>query len=121
MAHFDKQEEKALGQKLRKTRKALGMTQADVADAIGIYRETYVLVEQGKRTLDIVEFRYICRLFGRSPNFLLELNPEDTPMGDRAKEILDAAESLYDRDFEMVLLFIDFLKMQNGLRARRGC
>ncbi|NLA58224.1 MAG: helix-turn-helix transcriptional regulator [Firmicutes bacterium] len=48
---------------LREVRKARGMTQKEVAIAIGVPQSTYCLIEHGKRPADLKTVQKICDLF----------------------------------------------------------
>jgi DNA-binding XRE family transcriptional regulator len=48
---------------LREMRKARGMTQKEVASAIGVPQSTYCLIEHGKRPADWKTVQRICDLF----------------------------------------------------------
>lgn len=50
--------------KLKKLRKAFGMTQADVAVLLNISRPTYASVEAGKRDLTLKEYLILQKLKG---------------------------------------------------------
>ncbi|NQD60763.1 helix-turn-helix transcriptional regulator [Enterobacter sp. CM29] len=49
---------------LKKARKEKGMTQAQLAEALGKPQSFIAKVENGERRLDVVEFVYLARLVG---------------------------------------------------------
>ncbi|NLY52212.1 MAG: helix-turn-helix transcriptional regulator [Firmicutes bacterium] len=55
---------------LREVRKARGMTQKEVAAAIGVPQSTYCLIEHGKRPADLETVQKICDLFQMEPDHL---------------------------------------------------
>ena len=55
---------------LREVRKARGMTQKEVASAIGVPQSMYCLIEHGKRPADLATVRKICDLFQMEPDHL---------------------------------------------------
>ena len=56
---------------LRSKRRALGMTQDDVADLLGMSRLTYHRIERGGRQLHFADLAGICELFKMDPDELL--------------------------------------------------
>ena len=49
---------------LRAARAAAGLTQAEVADALGVYASFVSKVESGERRVDVVELGQLCRVYG---------------------------------------------------------
>lgn len=62
---------KELGLRLRISREAVGLTQAEAADRLFISRTTLVAIEQGKRTVKDSELIRLCDAYGVSLNTLL--------------------------------------------------
>ncbi|MDX6018735.1 helix-turn-helix transcriptional regulator [Scandinavium sp. V105_16] len=52
---------------LKKARKENGITQAQVAEALGKPQSFIAKVESGERRLDVVEFVHLARLVGMEP------------------------------------------------------
>lgn len=52
---------------LKKARKDKGMTQAQLAEALGKPQSFIAKVENGERRLDVVEFVHLARLVGVEP------------------------------------------------------
>ena len=61
-----------LKDRLRSARKAVKMTQKEVAAAIGITESTYCGYETGKRQPDPMKISALARLFGVSGDYLLD-------------------------------------------------
>ncbi len=60
---------------LKNARKARGITQAQLAEALGKPQSFIAKVESGERRLDVVEFVHLARLVGVEPeNIVLRLN-----------------------------------------------
>lgn len=55
-----------LASRIRRARKAAGLTQEDVARALGLSRSAVALIEAGRRRVDSVELARIARALGRS-------------------------------------------------------
>lgn len=62
-----------LGRKLRERRLQLGMTQRQVAAALGVAQPIYQRFEKGIYECDYTQLASICRLFDLSADFLLGL------------------------------------------------
>ena len=54
----------------REVPESQGMTQKEVASAIGVPQSTYCLIEHGKRPADLATVRKICDLFQMEPDHL---------------------------------------------------
>ena len=59
------------GKKLIELREKNEFTQNEVADIIGIARNTLSNYEKGKRSLDIITLRKLCKLYNVSSDYLL--------------------------------------------------
>lgn len=66
---------KHLGAKLRASRKALGLKQADMAWILGMDQPTFARIELGKRKVSFVEVEVLARLYGKEgPGFFETLS-----------------------------------------------
>jgi Zn-dependent peptidase ImmA (M78 family)/DNA-binding XRE family transcriptional regulator len=61
-----------VGERLRISREAVKLSQADVAAALGIARTTLVAIEQGQRRVRIGEIQQLAKLYRTSVNALLQ-------------------------------------------------
>jgi transcriptional regulator with XRE-family HTH domain len=69
----------ALQSLLEETRRKAGMSQKDVADALGVHQTFVSKVEKGERRLDVVEFMELAEALGVDPIKLIRrLNSTDT-------------------------------------------
>ena len=66
-------EYRALVSSLRRRREVLGLTQSDVARALGWKQQTYAAVEGGTRRLDILEFVAVGEQLSLTADELLSL------------------------------------------------
>lgn len=57
-------EYKKLTAALRKARETAGMTQAEVAEKMGLYASFVSKVESGERRIDVVELKQFCKVYG---------------------------------------------------------
>ena len=58
---------------LKKARKERGITQAQLAEALGKPQSFIAKIESGERRLDVVEFVHLARLVGVEPVRILEV------------------------------------------------
>lgn len=67
-----------LGQRLHAARKSVALTQQQVADHLGLSRESLAQIEAGSRSVNSLEIVRLARLFGRSlSSILLEENAQE--------------------------------------------
>lgn len=103
-------EHRVVGERLRDSRVALGLTQGDVAEALGMSRPTIGAVEKGTRKITGLELRRLARLYQRDIRWLLGEEPDETAGADTA--LHHATAALSDADKEQVLRFAEFLAAQ---------
>ena len=77
---------KELGQLLRELRRGLGLTQAQLAEIVGVNRRWVVQVEQGKTSVDL---RTLLRALGALG---VELHVRPRRTSDAAKELADIVD-----------------------------
>ncbi len=104
MTDSERAERAVSGLRLRLARATLGLTQTDVAQAIGIPRTSLSAVEMGVRNVTGLELRRLARLYQRDIAWLL--GDEEAPVD---KRLIRATESLAEADREQVLRFAEFL------------
>lgn len=118
--NMEPNEQQAVGQRLRSARETLGLTQEDVAGALGIQRTSIVAMEAGKRNVSALELRRLARLYRRSVAWLLGEEPDPELVGDNGA-LYRATAELSSEDKEQVLRFAEFLaaaKSQGAPKAR---
>ena len=108
-----------LKDKLREARKAAGMTQKQVAQAIGVTESAYCGYETGKRTPDAMKIRRIAAAIGISGDFLLETGFEyekkapaaekSTTRAEKEAEAMQLISSLDDYQFELLRMYLETL------------
>jgi transcriptional regulator with XRE-family HTH domain len=105
-ANGTKSEHELVGSRLREAREVLGLTQEDVAGALGIPRTSVIAMEAGRRRVTGLELRRLGRLYRRPIEWLLgEVDPR--PVTDEA--LYHATSGLSPEDKEQVLRFAQFL------------
>ena len=70
----DENIKRLIGSRIALARKAIGMNQDQVAEAIGVHKQTISRWESGKRAPNGEEIRTLVNLFGCSADFLLGLS-----------------------------------------------
>lgn len=99
-------EHRIVGARLREAREFLGLTQEDVADALGIPRTSVIAMEAGRRKVTGLELRRLGRLYRRPIDWLL--GESDSAVHD-VEALHRATAALSDEDKEQVLRFAQFL------------
>lgn len=100
-----------IADRLREARDALGLTQQDVADALGIPRTAVSAMEYADRNLRGHELWRLARLYRRSVAWLL--GEQDDPEIDPS--LTRAVSGLTSDDRDTVLRFARFLAAQSGV------
>lgn len=82
---MDKAEEKKdlIAQRLRIMRAEHNLTQADVAQKLGVSQQTYSKYENKSANLDSETIVKLCELFGVSSDYLLGIDMVIPPMGSK--------------------------------------
>lgn len=104
-----KVEQVEVGQRLRSARETLGLTQEDVASALGIPRTSVISMEAGKRNVTALELRQLARVYRRSVAWILGEEPEADQASAEDQALFRATSELSDEDREQVLRFAQFL------------
>jgi transcriptional regulator with XRE-family HTH domain len=99
-------DDQLVGQRLREARETLGLTQADVAGALGIPRTSLLAVEAGRRKVTGLELRRLARIYRRPIEWLLG---EEPPAVDADDALFHATAALSADDKAQVLRFAQFL------------
>jgi len=103
-------EQVEVGQRLRSAREMLGLTQEDVASALGIQRTSVIAMESGKRSVTALELRRLARLYRREVSWILGEGPESSEHDSTEDQALFRATSqLSVEDKDQVLRFAQFL------------
>ena len=94
---------KVIAARLREAREFLGLSQADVAGALGMPRTSVSALENGGRKVTGLELRRLARLYRRPVAWLLgdDADPDE--------ELLAATRALSAIDKAQVLRFAEFL------------
>lgn len=79
--------------KLREARKAAGLTQKQVAAAIGVTESAYCGYETGKRQPDVAKIKQIAEVLGTTGNFLLDTVSETDDLTEYLTDLRDRPET----------------------------
>jgi transcriptional regulator with XRE-family HTH domain len=99
-----------LGERLKKTREYLGMSQQYVAHNTGIPRTAVSDIERGNRRVDSLELKKLAKLYSLPVSYLLDEH-DDADVGEHALAGLPRAlAGLTDSDKAQVLEFAEYLR-----------
>lgn len=112
-------------EQLRKARIASGLTQQQVADAMGITNSTYCGYETGKRQPDVQKIKQLSKILGVSGDSLLETGYEKAPTQEGERSISDddikfalfGDAEIDDELYEEVKAFARFAKERKEKRS----
>jgi transcriptional regulator with XRE-family HTH domain len=100
-----------LGERLREAREYVGLSQEQVAAALGIPRPSVSGMETGKRKVSTIELQELARLYKRPYSYFLGEEDEEWQAAEEsARALFRAAKGLSDRDREQVMRFAEFLR-----------
>ena len=98
-----------MAQRLRDARAYLGLSQDEVASALGISRPAVTNIESGARKVEAVELDKLARLYGRTVQFFLT-GEQAVAAKSRADFLARTLNGLSEKDLQEVARFADFLK-----------
>ncbi|MDW5327191.1 helix-turn-helix transcriptional regulator [Plantactinospora sp. KLBMP9567] len=101
-----------LGERLKKTREYLGMSQQYVAHNTGIPRTAVSDIERGNRRVDSLELKKLARLYSLPVSYFLD-EQEQADAGEHALAGLPRAlAGLTDGDKAEILRYAEYLKFK---------
>ncbi len=106
-AEASKQRE-AMAARLKDAREYLGLSQDDVATALGISRPAVTNIESGNRKVEAVELDQLAKLYGRPVGYFLSGEIKEVP--ERAAFYARTFKDLSERDLDEVARFAEFLR-----------
>lgn len=98
-----------LGERLRRSREYLGLSQSDVAQHMGLSRPAITNMEAGRRKVSTFELARLAKLYRQPYEYFLGEVPE-TPADTATNALFRATRELSDRDRDQVLRFAQFLR-----------
>jgi len=115
---------KALADRLRETREFLGLSQQEVADAlgptVGLTRLAVSAIETGRRRVESVELAALARLYGQPLSYFLAPRPKAQVEPEEVKFIARAASKMTPGDRAELLRFAEFLESYKAPTLRSG-
>lgn len=110
MADDRQGERNQVGDRLRRAREYVGLSQDDVASVLGLSRPSITNIESGIRKVEALELSKLAKLYRRTLDYLLT-GVEPEPQGPQQLAFLArAVKGLSDKDVEEVARFAEFLK-----------
>ena len=106
-----------LAQRLREAREYVGLSQEDVAAALGVSRPAVTNFEAGTRKVEAVELDKLSQLYGQTVQYLL--TGESATSDSRLAFLARATNGLSEQDLEELGRFAEFLR-SSGKSKRRG-
>ncbi len=104
---------RAIGNKLLKVRKRMGMTQAEVAEAAGLSDRTYADIERGSVNMRTETVLRICQVLHVTPDEIL--TEEAAEAASRQEELWERLNACNPKDRETALrLLTVFLESLDG-------
>jgi transcriptional regulator with XRE-family HTH domain/Zn-dependent peptidase ImmA (M78 family) len=88
--------DEAVGERISKAREFLGLTQATVADRMGMARTTQVAIEQGRRPVSVAELYQYAEILSRPLDYFLGLGmwQEDTDFRPQFRLMMEKLEAV---------------------------
>lgn len=101
-----REQQRAIGARLRELRDRLGITQEDAAQAISIPRTAITALEKGDRAVTATELASFARLYRSTAGWILG---EETTTPAVSEALFRATKDLSQADQDQVLKFAEFL------------
>ena len=102
---------RAIGERLRKAREFLELTQDDAARAVGISRPSLSQIENGHRKVDALELSKFAKIYGQSVDLL---SGAETPaIPDAVQHLARATKNLSEKDQGELMRFAEYLQTRS--------
>ena len=95
--------EERLGQKIARQRRAVGLTQAELAEKVGVQPETISRIETGKRTVSLGLIALLSESVDLQLHELFRLQSSDNPKDQVIERLLWFASRLSPAEIELVM------------------
>jgi transcriptional regulator with XRE-family HTH domain len=110
------EDRKSLGARLREAREYLGLSQDEVARAVGLPRPAVSLIESGQRKVDAFELKKLAEVYQRPLADFTGDADVDAPMPEAIQYLARAAAKLTDADQAELVRFAEFLSSRGGTK-----
>lgn len=101
---MDKIDYQKMGERLRKIRKCMGLTQEQVADNLNVGRDAILRIEKGNRKIGLQELSNLSKLYHISIN---ELIAEDYPIDNNDIAFIRGFNGLSEKDKKEIISLIE--------------
>lgn len=108
-----------MAHRLRDAREYVGLSQEDVAQALGVSRPTITNIEMGNRRVEAVELDKLATLYRQSVTYLLSGEESVGTSPDQVRFLARAIQGLTQKDMEEVARFATFLKRSSDVKTGR--
>lgn len=109
---------KEIGRKIQKAREERGLTQAELAQALGITQAGLSNYELGKRRIYLHQIERIAEILGKDIGYFTSLSEAAEQNAESSQSlreaVLERIAGLSDEDLAHVKLFVDFLVWRKG-------
>ena len=95
---------KKIGERLRKLRKYMGLTQEQVAEILSVGRDAILRIEKGNRKIGLQELSNLSKLYHISIN---ELIAEDCPIDNNDIAFIRGFNGLCEKDKKEIISLIE--------------
>ena len=106
----------SFGTQLRLARKWKGLTQKELADAVGARHNTVSNWEAGRNLPDPDTVRLLCALLEVDSNYFYETGPVENQLSDLEFALFGEVRQLSEQDKQDVL---DFIRFKRAMREKR--
>lgn len=101
--------------RLKEAREYLGLSQQEVADALGVPRTAVSMMESGQRRVDSLELKSLAKLYQRPITFFT--GEEETALGSDVAMLAKQVAKLSEQDRNELLRFGEFLMQRARARS----
>jgi transcriptional regulator with XRE-family HTH domain len=109
-----------IGERLRKAREYLGLSQEEAATHLQIPRTAISLIESGQRKVDLLELKKLAALYQRPVGYFVGSEEPKLPKVGDVEVLQRAANGLSAQDVQEVLKFAEFLKSRAAGKSEDG-
>ncbi|RJG11709.1 helix-turn-helix domain-containing protein [Massilia cavernae] len=113
----DAQQRVELGLRIRRAREYVGMSQDEVASALGLSRPAVTHIESGMRKVEALELSKLASLLGVTTEVLLSGN--EAVENERVAFLARATQGLSESDLDQLYRFTEYLR-NSSKPSRRG-
>ena len=99
-----------LGERLRKSREYIGLSQVEVARYLGIHRSALSNIENGQRRVDALELKRLAELYKQPVGHFTGEKPLEEGLPDDVAHLARAAKSLSQQDRSELTRFAEYLR-----------